>query len=367
MAASAINRLESGKRHLTIDGLAPLAVALDVDVSALISGTANATTTRRPGPDPLDLDLRRLRYFVSVAEELHFGQAAERLDINQPVLSRQIQKLERDLGVDLLTRSSRRVELTDAGRQVFEDARALLGTANALGRRARRAARTDVTVRVGFLVGDPIIQLARAFNAIHPDIDVDVERIYWSDQPSALLNGQVDVSFVHRPIDDDDLALAPVYTSQTVVLLPRDHALAEQSEVSIHQLANDPVIEHWGASPAWEAWHNVDPRPDGSRPRRGPTVRNLEETIEVVGTGRAIDFVPASVTAAIQLPPEVVAIPSVDIAPTEVCLAWKADRRSALIRDLVAAAQATLPARWPQRLDQSERKPAPGGSGPFVP
>jgi DNA-binding transcriptional LysR family regulator/DNA-binding Xre family transcriptional regulator len=348
MAASAINRLESGKRHLTIDRLAPLAAALEVDVGALISETANATTVRHPGPDPLDLDLRRLRYFVSVAEELHFGHAAERLDINQPVLSRQIQKLEQDLGVDLLTRSSRRVELTGAGRQLFEDARALLSTANALGQRARRAASTDVAMRVGFLVGDPIIQLVQAFNAIHPDTDVDVERIYWSDQPSALLNDQIEVSFVHLPIDDDELALAPVYTSATVVLLPRNHALAEQSEVSIRQLANDPVIEHWGASPVWEARRTVDPRPDGSRPRRGPTVRNVEEAIEVVGTGRAIDFIPASVVAAIQFPPEVVAIPSVDIAPTEVCLAWRTGRQSGMIRDLVDAAQATLPNRWPE-------------------
>jgi DNA-binding transcriptional LysR family regulator/DNA-binding XRE family transcriptional regulator len=354
MATCTVNRLESGKCGLTIDYVGLLAAALEVDVGALTAGTANPMTIQRRAPAPPDLDLRRLRYFVALAEELHFGRAAESLEINQPVLSRQIQRLEEDLGVELLTRSSRRVELTSAGRQLFDEARALLSSANALGRRVRRAATAQATLRVGFLVGDPIIQLVRAFDDRHPAIDVDVERIYWSDQPGALLNDHHDVSFVHLPIDDDGLALAHVYSSQTVVLLPRDHRLAKQSEVSISQLTNDPVVQHWGASPIWEAAHNVDPRPDGSRPRRGPTVRNLEEKIEVVGTGRAIGFIPASVTAAIQIPPEVVAIPGVDIAPTEVSLAWKADRRSPAIRDLVATAQATLPARWPTPPPASE-------------
>jgi DNA-binding transcriptional LysR family regulator len=126
-----------------------------------------------------------------------------------------------------------------------------------------------------------------------------------------------------------------------VALLPASHRLAGRSQTTIRELADDPVVLHWGASPVWEAWNNVDPRPDGRRPRRGPTVRNLEEMIEVVGTERAISFVPACVTAAIQVPPEVTAIPVVDSPPTEVCLAWKAYRRSKAIRDLVATARTT--------------------------
>ena len=126
-----------------------------------------------------------------------------------------------------------------------------------------------------------------------------------------------------------------------MALLPGSHRLAERSEIAIRELADDPVVLHWGASSIWEAWNNVDPRPNGRRPRRGPTVRNLEEMIEVVGTGRAISFVPACVTAAIQIPPEVIAIPVVDVPPTEVCLAWRADRRSKAIRDLVATARTT--------------------------
>jgi len=344
MAASTLSRLESGERRLSVDHLAPLAKALEVSVGELVASTATSRAAERTAPDPLDLDLRRLRYFVALAEELHFGQAAERLFIAQPVLSRQIRKLEQEVGVDLLTRSSRHVELTPAGCQLFKDAQPLLATANAAGRRVRRAATGRATLTVGFFVGDPIIQLVRAFDAMHNDVDTDVERIYWSDQPGALLDDHIDLSFVHLPMDDDGLDLAHLYSSPRLALLPGSHELAGRSQIAIRELANDPVIQHWGASPIWDAWHNVDPRPDGRSPRRGPTARNLEEKIEAVGTGRAISFIPASVTAAVRIPAEVTAIPVVDIPPTEVYLAWKADRRSEAIRDLVATALATLPA-----------------------
>jgi DNA-binding transcriptional LysR family regulator len=265
------------------------------------------------------------------------------LSITQPVLSRQIRKLEQEVGVDLVTRSSRHVELTPAGWQLLTDAQPLLATATAVGRRVRRAATGQATLTLGFFAGDPIIQLVRAFNATHHDIDIDVKRIYWSDQPGALFDDHVDVSFVHLPMDDNGLDLARLYSSPRLALLPGSHELAGRSQIAIRELANDPVIHHWGASPVWDAWHNVDPRPDGRSPRRGASARNLEEKIEAAGTGRAISFVPASVTAAMRIPPEVTAIPVVDIPPTEVCLAWKADRRSDAIRDLIATALATLP------------------------
>ena len=341
MAASTLNRLESGKRRLPVDQLAPLAAALEISAAELIvPDTPRAA--RRPGPDVPDLDLRRLRYFVALAEELHFGRAADRLGIAQPVLSRQIAKLERELGTDLVTRSSRRVELTPAGRQLADDARPLLATAGAAGRRARRAAAGRPALTVGFFVGDPIITLVRAFDAAHCDTDIDATRLYWSDQPGALLDGRVDVSFVHLPIDDSGLDLAHLYSAPRLALLPGGHEHAGRSEVAIGDLAGDAVTQHHGASPIWDAWHNVDPRPDGRRPRKGPAVRNLEEKIEVVGTGRAIGFIAASVTAAMHIPPEVTAIPVVDIPPAEVCLAWKAGRRSGAIRDLVATARETL-------------------------
>jgi DNA-binding transcriptional LysR family regulator/DNA-binding Xre family transcriptional regulator len=343
MAPSTLNRLEAGERRISIGRLGLLAAALEVSVADLIAQTATSRKAERPGRDLLDLDLRRLRYFVGLATKLHFGQAAEHLGITQPVLSRQIRKLEQEVGVDLLARSSRQVELTPAGRQLFDDAQPLLAAASAAGRRVRRRAATGrAALTIGFLVGDPIIALVRAFSAAHHDTDIDVERIYWSDQPGALLDDHLDISFVHLPMEDNGLDVAHLYSSPRLALLPRSHRLAGRAEIAIGELADDPVVLHSGASPLWNAWHNVDPRPDGKRPRGGPAARNLEEKIAAVGTGRAISFIPATVTSAVRIPPDVIAIPVVDIPPAKVCLAWKADRRSETIRDLVATARATL-------------------------
>ncbi len=140
MVASTISRLEAGKRRLPVDGLAPLAAALEVSVGELLVPNAPSRTRGRRGPAALDLDLGRLRYFAALAEELHFGRAAGRLAVSEPVLSRQIRRLEQEIGAVLLTRSSRRVELTPAGRQLRKDARALLAAAEAAARRVRRAA-----------------------------------------------------------------------------------------------------------------------------------------------------------------------------------------------------------------------------------
>lgn len=344
MATSTLSRLESGERCLTIDHLTPLAAVLGVSVGELIGPTATSKPAEHPSSDPLDLDLRRLRYFVVLAEHLHFGRAAERLNITQPVLSRQIRRLEQDVGVDLLLRSSRHVELTVAGHQLVEDAETLLASAKAIKRRVRDAATGQAGLTVGFLVGDPIIQLILAFDAMHPAVDVDVKRIQWSDQPRALLEDHVNVSFVHLPMDDDGLDLAHLYSLPMMALLPTSHRLAGRSQIVVREVAGDPIVEQWGANAIWGAWRNVGHRRERGRSRSGPAARNVEESIEMVGTGRGISFVPISVTAAIQIPREVTAIPVVDLPPAQVCLACKAGRRSDAIRDLVATAQATLTA-----------------------
>jgi DNA-binding transcriptional LysR family regulator len=292
------------------------------------------------GPDShvkVDLDLRKLRYFVAVAEELHFGQAALRLYVAQPVLSRQIRKLEQELGVELFLRSSRHVELTEAGRQLLDEARPLLAAADAASRRVRRVGQGQRPLAVGFFIGDPISRVVRAFRLTHPEITVEVQRIYWMDQPGVLLDATLDLAFVHRPIEEGGLVLTRLYSSPRVALLPASHPLARREEIRIAELANDPVILHRGANTTFEAWHNVDPRPDGRRPRPGPIVANLEEKLGAIGAGEAISIVPRSAAAAMHMPPEVAAIPVVDLPPVEICLAWKAGHQS----DLIAAFAAT--------------------------
>jgi DNA-binding transcriptional LysR family regulator len=255
------------------------------------------------------------------------------------VLSRQIRKLEQELGAELFARSSRHVELTEAGRQLLDEARPLLAAADAASRRVKRAAQGQGSLTLGFYIGDPLRRVVKALHSAHPEVTVEVVRIYWFDQPAALLDGRLDLAFVHLPIDDGGLTLLRICSSPRLVLLPASHPLAGRDEIWLTDIAEDPVVLHRGASPAWEAWHNTDPRPDGRRPRPGPFVGNLEEQLEVIAMGRAISFVPTSVAAAIQMPPDVAAIRAADLPPTEICLAWRAERESSAIAAFVEVAQ----------------------------
>src|ERR1700712_2775545 len=127
----------------------------------------------------MDLALRKLRYFVAVAETLHFGRAADELHIAQPALSRQIRALEQDLGTPLLTRNSHGVALTEAGSQLLTDAGPLLASADAVRRRVTAAARGRQGLMVGFRAGIPVTPAVQRFATRHPDVLVDVQRIDW--------------------------------------------------------------------------------------------------------------------------------------------------------------------------------------------
>ncbi len=125
----------------------------------------------------MDLDLRKVRYFAAVAELLHFGRAAEQLHIAQPVLSRQIRALEKELGAELFVRDSHGVTLTDAGRQLLEDARQLLALADGTRRRVAQAAHGRRRLVVGFRAGVVVTPALRAFTAAHPDVEANARRV----------------------------------------------------------------------------------------------------------------------------------------------------------------------------------------------
>jgi DNA-binding transcriptional LysR family regulator len=276
------------------------------------------------------LDLRKLRYFVAVAEELHFGRAAERLFIAQPVLSRQIRKLEQELGTDLLLRTSRNVALTPAGLQLLDDARSLLAAAEVTRRRIGAIAHNQATLTIGFFIGDEFTSARKAFSALYPDVEVNLLRTYWHDQTQVVVDGRADVAFVHLPVDGHGLELVPIRSERRVAVLPVSHPAAGKQQISIAELAHDPVIIQRGASPGWQAFHNVDPRPDGHQPRPGPAVDNLEEKLQHVAAGRAISFLPASLATAFAQP-GIAYVPVTDIPPITICLAWKTGPPSPLI------------------------------------
>jgi DNA-binding transcriptional LysR family regulator len=279
----------------------------------------------------MDLDLRKLRYFVAVADKLHFGRAADELHIAQPVLSRQIRALEQDLGTPLFTRDSHGVVLTDAGRQLLTDAGLLLASARAVRRRVTVAASGSQRLMVGFRAGIAVTPAVRQFATRHPSVIVDVQRIEWDDQAPMLLDGRIDVGYVRLPIDEAGLRVAPLYTEPRVAVLPVGHRLAGREQITEADLAGEPLV--------WHADTSTQPtrRP---HPNAGYLVRGVDETLEHVAAGRGISFLARSATV-FYSHPEVSYVPIPDLAPDQVCLAVAESRTSPLVDDFLSAAQAT--------------------------
>ncbi len=278
----------------------------------------------------MDLDLRKLRYFVAVADRLHFGRAADDLHIAQPVLSRQIRALEHDLGAPLLTRDSHGVTLTDAGEQLLADAGPLLASADAARRRVTLAARGGLRLMVGFRAGVAVAPAIQQFAIQHPDVIVDVQRIEGDDQAVKLLDGRIDIGYVRLPIDETGLRVIPVYTEPRVAVLPTAHRLAGKEQITEADLAGEPLL--------WDSDSSTQPtrRP---HPNAGYLVRGVDETLEHVAAGRGISFLARSATV-FYSHPNISYVPVSDVAHDQVCLAVAASRTSPLVDDFVAAAQA---------------------------
>ncbi len=285
-----------------------------------------------------DIDLRKVRYFVAVAERLHFGQAAAALHITQPALSRQIQQLEREIGVELFVRSSREVALTPAGEQFFHASQQLLAVARTALKRAQLASAGDKTFKIGFMLGMDTEGVLAAFTARHPDVSVLLHRLRWWEHGEAVRDGRVDAAFVRLPIAEEELELLPLYTEPLNVALPDDHAHATNPTLTIADIADEPVLHYADAIPAWNAFWCADPRPDGTQARRGPLVHDMEEIVEYVRTGRGVAFLPAAICAMFPRP-GITYVPVTDLPPGQVALAWQAGRRTPLISTLAEVAQ----------------------------
>jgi DNA-binding transcriptional LysR family regulator len=273
-----------------------------------------------------DIDLRKLRYFVSVAEQLHFRKAAEELHLAQPALSRSISALERELGTTLFERDKRSVTLTAAGRQLLDDAPPLLAAADATRRRVQRAGRGAHHLVVGFRAGILVTPAVRAFAAEHSEVTVAVERLEWDEQEEAILSGRVDIAYARQPISERGLRLIPLFAESRLAALPAGHRLAQRSCLSTVDLADEPQLRYLQAAPV----------PGLSGPQR--PLRSVEEKLEHVAAGHGIIVLPLSATQYYGRP-DIVYVPVVDAEPDQVYLACEAARRSKLIADFIRVAE----------------------------
>jgi DNA-binding transcriptional LysR family regulator len=302
----------------------------------------------------VDVDLRKLRYFVAVAEQLHFGRAAEVLHIAQPVLSRQIKALEGELKTPLFVRTKRATELTPAGEQLLADARPLLASAEALRRRVGQAACGGHTFTIGFMPGLIVTPAVRALRLARPDLTVEVIRTTWDDQTDVIHDGRADVSYVRLPIDQRGLQVRPLMAEPRAVVLPTSHRLAGKDAVSVADLTGEHLLQDPDTVPEWRDIATELRAAAGRAP--GPVFRSVEEKLEHVAAGDGIIIVPLS-AATFYTRPDVAHVPVADIGPNQVCLAWDSSRRSRLIEQFAAIAARTLAAGTPAAAPPTAASP----------
>jgi len=192
------------------------------------------------------IELRHLRYFLAVFDELHFGRAAERLHMAQPPLSQAIRKLEQELGVQLLARTSRVVTATEAGRVFAEEARKVFATLDDAVVEARRAGGLGVALRIGCIPSLPIERLLRFLSALHaqaPDSQTRVTHLPFLEQVRLLRSGELDIGLFHDVGQYADLGVEPLFAGEPLaVLLPPDHNLAAKEAIVPDDLRGDMLV-----------------------------------------------------------------------------------------------------------------------------
>ncbi|WP_199443775.1 LysR family transcriptional regulator [Umezawaea beigongshangensis] len=279
------------------------------------------------------METRELRYFVAVAEELHFGRAAQRLGIAQPPLSRAIQQLERRLGATLLDRTSRAVALTEAGSVLLTEGRAALDAVDAADRRTRRAA-LAATGRPGLVLAtkagatsELLAKLLDAYAAEPGATPVDVVLCGPAEQEGLLRDGRADVALLHRPFDSTvGFDVEELSTEGQVVILPAGHPLTVRPHLHLADVTALPGLP----LPRW-------PHLDGTYPPGpGPEVRDHTQLLQLVALGRACTIVPESSRS--QLTGDLVAVPVLDAPPVTTVIAWPPHSRSRAVADLVRVA-----------------------------
>jgi DNA-binding transcriptional LysR family regulator len=321
------------------------------------------------------LELRHLRYFIAVAEELHFGRAAERLRITQPPLSFQIRSLERELGVQLFVRG-RRVELTEAGRALIEKAREAIEAADAAARAAQQASlMTDGRLRVGYpamgMYELPPLGL-RTFQERFPNVGVETVVAATGAHLEALRSKQLDVAFVrHGVLDRETMQFRTLRAESLVLAAPEDHPLARLAVVPVKLLAGEPIIlfPHV-AEPLLYRYLVTDVL---GRSRVAPSVvleaTTLESTCSAVAAQLGVAFVAEPLT-------RVLAVPGVVYRPlaappplSKLGVAWRQDATSNAVRwflevldELARAAEPDLRLAPPATLN-GQRPPAAALAG----
>ncbi|CAN5398790.1 LysR family transcriptional regulator [soil metagenome] len=293
------------------------------------------------------MELRQIRFFIRLAETLHFGRAAEKEYVAQSVISLQISKLETELGAKLLDRSSHRVRLTEAGEAFLVRAREITATVALGAQEARAAAAPGIrSFRVGIFgegAGPVTHHILRAFTTQHPKVDLHYVELSMVNQIESLIDGDVDIALIRLPISDQRVRVDPLLEEPRVAGVPVDHPLASATDLSIDDLLDLPfAVAAEGAPAEWRSYWSFDEQ-RGANSRVGAEVRSIPESLATIAYRNAVDTLPS--TAAVMFPHEGVRyLPLRDAEPTRLAVVTRADDTSALADSFRIAAREQMQA-----------------------
>ncbi|NKQ54664.1 LysR family transcriptional regulator [Amycolatopsis sp. K13G38] len=280
----------------------------------------------------MDFDLRLVRCFTVLAEHRHFGRAAAALHTTQPSLSRQLHRLEQQLGARLLNRTPHGSELTEAGEVFLPQAKALLRAAEQAAASTRAAARPS-RITIGYITNIIVTPAVRELRHRYPEADVRTVHLDWREPREALLGHRVDAVVARLPFPTERLRVTVLHDEPRVLLVPVDHRLAGKESVTVDDLAGETLPR--STDPDWNAFWADGAKADG------PLIDSVEDKIELVASGQAVAIIPApSGMTAFRDDLTTVALHGVE--PSHVVLATRAGDRNRLVAAFRKAAEAHL-------------------------
>ena len=316
----------------------------------------------------MDVSTRALRGFVVLHEERHFGRAAARLRISTPSLSEQVARLEQRLGTPLFERTSRSVHPTAAADELLALALAVLAAHDdvvgwALTRARPTAPPRAGTVRVGVVATAGATLRRRVLAQLrrsHPQLRVSTRRLGFGEEVAALREERVDVLYAPEPLPSSlsGIRWARVARSPRVLVVASGHHLARREGVRIAETDREVFVTAAGVDERTTAWWLVDPRADGSSPRRGPLAADLDEVLELCAAGEGVNIAAAEALSH-GIPPGLAFVEITDVEPARVALLWRRDDPGPAVTTYVGAARALADLDLDQDRDRERRPGAP--------
>jgi DNA-binding transcriptional LysR family regulator len=288
----------------------------------------------------VSVELRHLRYFVAVAEELNFTRAAERLHIAQQALSSAIRQLEERVGAQLVERTTRKVELTPAGVALLESARALLAGADEAVAAAREAAGERPSLTLGVIAAvthDKMGHALELFGERHPEANVLVRFGDPLDPTGGLRTNEADVASVYGPFDTTGLELAHLWDDPMIAAMTPDHPLAAKDEVTVEELVEEPTFDFPTRDQKWRDYWMLTAYRNGRPPRIVAEFRTLDALIEAIRAGLGVHVASTSLTDMIKPGSGIVWRPIREFPPLRHSIAWRAGDERELVREFVDA------------------------------